>query len=52
MPSKKLSQIRAMIMVAVMNLERVEAELAANAKKKADKKPPPLHLKLIKGGKS
>lgn len=49
---KKLSQIRTMILVAVLELEKLEAatmQIAAN--KQIKTRPPHVELKLIKGGK-
>jgi len=49
--SKKLSQIRAMILVAALELEKLEMASLPTAKKRRDKKPPHVELRLIRGGK-
>lgn len=48
---KRLSQIRAMILVAVLELEKLEAGTLPAVKKRRERKPPAVHLKLIPGGK-
>lgn len=49
MPNRKLSQIRAMILVVALELEKIEVTMAS--KKKREKRPPHVELKLIRGGK-
>lgn len=48
---RKLSQIRAMILVAVLELEKLEASTLPAVKKRRERKPPHVELKLIRGGK-
>lgn len=51
MKKKELSQIKAIILVAVLKLERLEAEDIPIRTRIREKKPPHVHLKLIRGGK-
>nr|BFD63148.1 hypothetical protein BdHM001_18290 [Bdellovibrio sp. HM001] len=48
---RKLSQIKAMILVAVLELEKLELSSVATPRKKRERKPPHVELKLIQGGK-
>ena len=52
MPKGKISQIRAILLVAVLELEKLEKNETEAPSKKREKKPPPMRLVLIKGGKS
>lgn len=51
MPKRRLAQIRAMLLVAVLELEKLERIEPKAPSKKRERKPPPVHLVLIKGGK-
>lgn len=51
MPKRKIAQIRAILLVAVLELEKLEKIEPETPSKKRERKPPPVHLILIKGGK-
>lgn len=48
---KKLSHIRAMLLVAALELEKLEMACSQAPKRRPERKPPHVELRLIKGGK-
>lgn len=51
MPKGKISQIKAILLVAVLELEKLEKIEPKVPSKRREKKPPHIQLVLIKGGK-
>lgn len=51
MPKGKISQIKAILLVAVLELEKLEKVEPAKPSRRHEKKPPHIQLILIKGGK-